>query len=237
MTMLESGWVIVGSTPSTDGTTRTKGDGCLLVLDSNGQLVTIWAGPNINGPWGNMAMIDNGTTATLFVSMAGFDVPGPEVRDARDRLPGDGQQGNGAANRAVDSRGEAALDYERDRGRQRLRPARRQGCLPDRPDRARLAPDGTLYVSDALGNRIVAIEDATTRTTSAGTGRTVTKDGLLKRPLALAMTPNGNLLVTNARTARSSRSTRAAASSSTPNGSTPTRRSRRPATATCSASR
>ena len=38
MTALKSGWVIVGSTPSTDGTTRTKGNGCLLVLDANGQL-------------------------------------------------------------------------------------------------------------------------------------------------------------------------------------------------------
>ena len=33
MTMLKSGWVIVGSAPSNDGTTRTQGDGCLLVLD------------------------------------------------------------------------------------------------------------------------------------------------------------------------------------------------------------
>ena len=61
-----------------------------------------------------------------------------------------------------------------------------------------LAPDGTLYVSDALGNRIVAIPEATTRTTSAGTGRNVTKDGLLKRPLALVMTADGHLLACNA---------------------------------------
>lgn len=53
-------------------------------------------------------------------------------------------------------------------------------------------------MSDALGNRIVAIVDATMRTTSAGTGRTITKDGLLKRPLALVMTPEGHLLTTNA---------------------------------------
>src|SRR3984885_12473787 len=71
MTMLKSGWVIVGSTPSKDGTTRTKGDGCLLVFDANGQLVDTWAGPDIDDPWGNMAVIDNGATATLFVSMAG----------------------------------------------------------------------------------------------------------------------------------------------------------------------
>src|SRR5579875_3517256 len=79
MTMLKAGWVIVGSLPSTDGTTRTKGDGCLFVLDPEGKLVATWKGPNINGPWGNVATIDNGKTATLFVSMAGFDVPGPEV--------------------------------------------------------------------------------------------------------------------------------------------------------------
>ena len=62
-----------------------------------------------------------------------------------------------------------------------------------------LGPDNTLYVSDALGNRIVAIPDATTRTTSAGTGREVTKGGLLQRPLALIMLPNGHLLACNAR--------------------------------------
>jgi len=62
-----------------------------------------------------------------------------------------------------------------------------------------LGPDNTLYVSDALGNRVVAIADATTRTGSAGTGREVTKDGLLQRPLALIMAPNGHLLAVNGR--------------------------------------
>src|SRR5215475_3663273 len=80
MTMLKSGWVIVGSAPSTDGTTRTLGAGCLLVLDPNGQLVATWAGPKIFAPWGNMAVTDNRSTASLFVLMSGFDVPGPEVR-------------------------------------------------------------------------------------------------------------------------------------------------------------
>jgi hypothetical protein len=49
MAMLKSGWIIVGSTPSTDGTTKTKGDGCLIVLDPNGKLVGTIAGPKING--------------------------------------------------------------------------------------------------------------------------------------------------------------------------------------------
>ena len=58
--------------------------------------------------------------------------------------------------------------------------------------------DGTLYVSDALANAIVKIADATTRTTSAGTGDVITKDGLLRRPLSLVMTPGGNLVACNA---------------------------------------
>jgi len=61
-----------------------------------------------------------------------------------------------------------------------------------------LGAGGVLYVSDAIDNRIVAINDAATRSDSAGTGREVSKDGLLKRPLALAIAPNGHLLVTNA---------------------------------------
>ncbi|HEY2444573.1 MAG TPA: hypothetical protein VGI20_02415, partial [Rhizomicrobium sp.] len=63
MTMLTSGWIIVGSTPSSDGSTMTRGDGCLFVLDPNGQIVTAWTGGNIKGPWGNIALLDKGTTA------------------------------------------------------------------------------------------------------------------------------------------------------------------------------
>ena len=87
LAMLKSGWVIVGSTPSTDGTTGTKGPGCLLVFDSNGKLTTVWSGGQINDPWGNMAVVDNGDKATLFVSMSGFDVPGPDKLDAATGQP------------------------------------------------------------------------------------------------------------------------------------------------------
>jgi DNA-binding beta-propeller fold protein YncE len=62
-----------------------------------------------------------------------------------------------------------------------------------------LAGDGSLYVSDAVENRIVEIPDAIARKNSAGTGRVVTSDGLLKRPLAVALLPGGRLLVCNAK--------------------------------------
>lgn len=198
MTMLKSGWIIVGSTPSTDGTTKTKGDGCLLVLDANGQLVATWAGPNINDPWGNIATIDNGATATLFISMAGFGVPGPQVTDAATGLPV-------TVNKATVLRLDLALSEGKPPAivKQTVI-ASGFGQRADKdafligPTGLALAPDNTLYVSDALGNQIVAIPDAPSRADSAGTGRSVTKDGLLKRPLALILAPNGHLLVCNA---------------------------------------
>jgi len=198
MAVLKSGFVIVGSTPSTDGTTKTKGNGCLLVLDATGAVVTAWSGPNINGPWGNMAVADKGDTATLFVSMAGFDVPGPDVKDAKTGEPV-------IINKATVLRlvlsvpqGKppmiASQTIVADGFGQR---ADKDAFLVG-PTGLALASDDTLYVSDALGNRVVAIAQATTRSASAGTGRTITQDGLLRRPLAMTMTPDGSLLVTNA---------------------------------------
>jgi len=198
MTMLKSGWVIVGSTPSTDGSTRTKGAGGLLMFDSNGHLVDTWAGPNINGPWGNVATIDNGTTASIFISMAGFGVTGQEPRDPKTGYPT-------VVNKATVLR----LDLSIPDGKPPV--ITNQTVIADGfgertdkdafligPTGLALGADGTLYLSDAVGNQIVAIADAATRTTSVGVGRTVTKDGLLARPLALVMLPNGHLLSCNA---------------------------------------
>jgi len=198
MTMLKSGWIIVGSTPSTDGTTGTKGNGCLLALNDQGQIGAVWTGPNINGPWGNMATIDNGSSATLFISMAGFDVPGLQVRDPKTGYPV-------VINKATVLRLQLTIPPGQ---RPQLigqtvvahgfgQQANRDSFLVG-PTGLALAPDNTLYVSDAVGNRIVAVSDATTRTTSAGTGRVVTQDGLLRRPLALILTGDGHLLACNA---------------------------------------
>lgn len=197
MTMLKTGWVIVGSTPSTDGTTRTLGPGCLMVLDANGQLVATWANSNINGPWGNMATIDNGSTASLFVSMSGFDVPGPDIKDPVTGYPV-------TVNKATALR----IDLSIPEGKPPVvvKETVVADGLAQRADKfvflvgptgLALAADGTLYVSDALANQVIAVPEAVTRSSSAGAGRVVSKEGLLKRPLAMAMAPNGNLLVIN----------------------------------------
>jgi hypothetical protein len=189
MAMLKSGWVIVGSLPSTDGTTATKGQGCLVVLDNQGRINKVIANEGINGPWGNMAVIDHGETAQLFISMTGFGVGAP---------------GQPVISKATVVR----LDLDMPEGSAPV--VRKQTVIADGfgeqadkdvfivgPTGLQLGAGGQLYVSDAIGNRIVAIPDAATRTTSAGTGREVTKDGLLHRPLALATAPNGHLLAVN----------------------------------------
>jgi hypothetical protein len=174
------------------------GPGGLLVLDANGNLVATWANTNINDPWGNIAAIDNGTNAILFISMAGQDVPGPAVRDPQTGLPV-------TVRKATVLRIELSIaDGKPPVITGQTIVANGFGQRADKdaflvgPTGLALGPNDTLYVSDALGNQIVAISDATTRMDSAGTGRTVTKDGLLKRPLALTTAPNGHLLAINA---------------------------------------
>lgn len=193
MTMLKSGWVIVGSTPSNDGTTTTKGAGCLIVLDSTGKVVSTIGGANINDPWGNMAVVDNGDTATLFVSNAGFGVG---------RADGDPPVFKQATVLRIDLEipaGKPPVVKSQTVIGSGFGAQADKGVFLVGPTGLALSPDRQLlYVSDALGNRITEIDEPMTRDTSAGVGRQVTADGLLHRPLAMAMAPNGHLLVTNA---------------------------------------
>jgi hypothetical protein len=198
MTMLKSGWVIVGSTPSQDGTTRTKGQGCLIVLDPNGAVAAVWAGSDINGPWGNIAAIDNGSSATLFISMAGFDVPGPDVNDPATGSPVVVRKGTVLRLQLSIPPGKPPVVTSRTVVASGFGQAADEAVFMVGPTGLALGPDNTLYVADSVDNRIVAIPDALTRTSSAGTGRPVTKDGLLKRPLTLVMTPEGTLVACNA---------------------------------------
>jgi len=197
MTILKSGWLIVGSFPSKDGTTKTKGDGCLLVLDANGHHVTTWSGPLINGPWGNIASIDQGDSETLFISMAGFDVPSPEVIDPVTKFP-------------IIKHEAKILRLEISEKDDQVPVIKSQTIIADgfaqRADLANflLGPTGlaigddeTLYVTDGLDNEITAIANAKTRTKSEGKGELITKDGLLAWPLAMVITDKGHLIVCN----------------------------------------
>jgi hypothetical protein len=189
MTMLKSGWVIVGSAPSTDGTTKTLGAGCLIVLDASGHVAGTIAGPQIDDPWGNMAVIDDGDKADLFISNVGFGIgaPGQAVQTKATVLRlsvsiPSGKPPVVTAQTVIGSGFSAQADA---------------GVFLIGPTGLALGKNGTLYVSDAIGNQIVAIPNATTRADSAGTGTVVSSAGLLNRPLAMDLAPNGDLLVVN----------------------------------------
>jgi len=65
LSVLRSGWVIVGSLPTQDA--NVSGPGCLIVLDSHGTVRETFQGHGINGPW-DMTALDLGNAAVLFVS-------------------------------------------------------------------------------------------------------------------------------------------------------------------------
>lgn len=67
LAVTRSGFVIVGSLPTSDGTSATAQAGCLLVLDSHGNVVRTISGGPINGPW-DMTAVDHGANVTLFVT-------------------------------------------------------------------------------------------------------------------------------------------------------------------------
>jgi hypothetical protein len=189
MAVLKSGWVIVGSAPSSDGTTKTLGAGCLIILDADGKVAGTITGPEIADPWGNMAWIDHGDTATLFVSNAGFGIgaAGQAVQKTAtvlrlDLSIADGKPPVVEKKTVIGSGFSAQADAS---------------VFLIGPTGLALGKDGTLYVSDAINNLVVKIADAAARTDSAGTGTVVTKDGKLQRPLAMTTAPNGNLLVVN----------------------------------------
>ena len=184
---LRSGWVIVGSLPTKDGSSATAQSGCLLVLDSSGNVVKTISGDPINGPW-DMTADDRGTSATLFVTnvLNGTVANSPNVVN------------EGTVVRLVlstPSTGEPSITSETVIGHdfaERTDPA----ALVVGPTGVGLAADGTLYVADSVNNRIVSIGAALTRP-DAIDGTTVSTGGAINDPLGLAIAPNGDILTTN----------------------------------------
>jgi sugar lactone lactonase YvrE len=182
---LSSGWVIVGSLPTKNGTSASMQAGCLLVIDPSGRPVETIAGGPINGPW-DMTALDAGSTATLFVTnvLNGTVAASPNVVNGGTvvriglSLPNTGRP-------AVTSETVIASMFP-----ERTDPA----ALVVGPTGLGLGSDGTLYVADSVANRIAAIGDALT-TPKAPT--TVSAGGLINDPLGLTIAPNGDILSTN----------------------------------------
>jgi hypothetical protein len=185
---LSSGWVIVGSLPTKDGTAATASAGCLIVLNSSGHVVETFHGGPINGPW-DMTAFDGGSVARLFVTNVlngtvkgkGKVVHGGTV--VRLVLRTTGVKVPTVVSETVIGSG---FGERTDRA-----------ALVIGPTGLGLGANGTLYVADTLGSRIAAIGGAASRASSAGTGSTVTSGHALNAPLGLTIAPNGDILTVN----------------------------------------
>jgi hypothetical protein len=189
LVVLRSGWVIVGSLPTSDGTAATAKAGCLIVLDHDGKPVTTLSGNGINGPW-DMTALDFGVSAMLFVSnvLNGTVAANGNVVDGGTVLRIFMVTPSFGAPLEI-SRTVIASGFE-----ERTDP----DALVIGPTGLALSFDGSLYVADTLRNRIAAIPAALVRFNSAGTGITVSAGGALNGPLGLAMAFNGDILAVNA---------------------------------------
>jgi hypothetical protein len=186
---LRSGWVIVGSLPTTDGSAATASAGCLLVLDSTGTVRETIVGNGINGPW-DMTALDQGSRVDLFVTNV-----------LNGTVAGNGAVVNGGTVLRVDlTIAPNAVPVVT--GITTIGSGFGQRSDPDAlvvgPTGVGLAANGTLFVADSVGNRIAAINNAVRRHNSAGTGRTFSADQNLSTPLGLAIAPNGDVLTVNA---------------------------------------
>jgi hypothetical protein len=189
LAILRGGWVVVGSTPSTNGMVATSGPGCLIVLDSHGKVRETFTGNGINGPW-DMTTFSRGDFAELFVTNV---------------LNGVVKANGGVVHKGTVLR--LLVRVHRDSPPDLLRVTKigsgffEQGSATAfviGPTGLGLGEDGTLYVADTGENRITAIPDAVDRRHSAGTGFVVTSGGKLNGPLGLAIAPNDDVLTVNA---------------------------------------
>ncbi len=196
LAVLNRGWVIVGSLPTSGSSASFAGAGCLIVLDSSGAPVETFSGTHsgINGPW-DMATLDSGAKATLFVTNV---------------LNGSVTTANGSV---VNQGNVVRLDLSVPMPKGSARPALKSSTViasgfAERTDPAALivGPTGaaynaqtdTLYVADTVSNRIAGIPQASSRTSTAFTGLDVTSNGNLNQPLGLALAPNGDILAVDA---------------------------------------
>jgi hypothetical protein len=203
LAVLRTGWVIVGSVPTTNAALVPGSNGCLIVLDSNGNPVETFYGSLINGPW-DMTWIERGDDALLFVTnvLDGTAAAGGSVVH------------NGTVlriNLEVSSTKMPQIESMTVIGSgfdQRTDPAAlvlgitgvglsRNSHDDDDDKWCDDDHDRVLYVADTLNSRIRAISDPLFRRESDGKGKLIASGGALNQPLGLTVAPNGHILTVN----------------------------------------
>ena len=192
---LRSGWVIVGSLPTSDGTSATMKPGELFVLDGGGHVREVIKGYGIDGPWDATAL-DLGSSADLFVSnVLNGIVKGQPMTTTKGNVVRLNLNLTGAVPKVTASTVIAnGISVHTD-------PA----ALIVGPTGVALSPNGTLFVADTASNRIAGIPNAVFRHTPVNAGAAAATvfankpnaNGPLNGPLGLVLTPNGDLLAAN----------------------------------------
>jgi hypothetical protein len=194
LVVLRSGWVIVGSLPSTDGLPDGLGEpGCLIVLDSDGNVRETFSGDGINGPW-DMTALDLGGLTELFVTNVLNGIVPPPPGSTTDSTASEGTVLRILITSTPFAPPRRLLTTQIGSG---FPESTDPTALIIGPTGVGLGPDGTLYVADTLDNRIAAIPDAVFRFGDDGTGQTVSEGGALSGELGLAIAPNGDILTVN----------------------------------------
>jgi uncharacterized protein (TIGR03118 family) len=175
--VLKSGFVIVGTTPLISG--GGAGAGELLILDSNGNVVTtLTDSAFINGAW-DLTVFDLGSFAEVFVSSV---LTGTVSRIDMFTMPGSAP--------VIESITMIASGY-----------AHRTD-----PNAFVIGPTGlafdplsdTLYVASTGDNAIFAVKNAALVPGSLGRGKMIYQDSVhLHGPLGLTLAPNGDLITAN----------------------------------------
>lgn len=207
LVVLNQGWVVVGSLPTSDGTSATAQAGCLIVLDSMGKPVETFFGSLINGPW-DMTAYEHGNDAKLFVTnVLNGTVAGNGKTVAKGTVVRLDLHLSASKMPALESITVIGSGFA-----QRTDPAAlvigptgvalSPGCGGDDEKACDRNDDDdsdrtVLYVADTLNNRIAVIDRPLRRTKSDGTGQTLTQGGSLNAPLGLVTTPEGHLLTVN----------------------------------------
>jgi hypothetical protein len=189
LVVLRAGWVIVGSLPTADGTAATAQAGCLLVLNSTGQVVETFSGGPINGPW-DATLLDEGTIVVLFFT----NVLNGTVA-ANGRVVNTATVVRMLLSVSATSMPQAVLTTIIGSGL----PARTDpSALVIGPTGLALNSSGSrLYVNDSLKNRITFISNPLARFTSGGKGITLSQGKALSDPLGLTLAANGDVIAAN----------------------------------------
>jgi len=174
---LQVGLIVVGNSPTADGSSGTAGPGSLLVINNQGKLIQTITNAAIQGPW-DMALVDRGDSAIAFVSNAltgtvirmDFKVYSSGLRLLSTKTIASGYVHRGDPVTLFVSPTGLVYDGRRD----------------------------VLYVASTGDNAVFAVWNAADRQSDDGLGTIIYQDNVhLHGPLGMTMAPNGHLLVSN----------------------------------------